>query len=296
MSDIRIIIEGHDYKGVFYNDWDMSVKYKSLHIEDLEGFYGGVGASLTPELKRFRTHGYFPAPSIRGPRKMDLILTWHRDIDPSMDGYNSFARFASGTAWGFGTYAMTVTVNGKRFHTEVQLGGEPQFAPVTPGSEDAFRIKIPLTAIDPFLYGDTKQVTTKAYSKEPILLDPFFITDNAGGQVMAWDQADPPDPQFLKNQGNADAYPVVVVTADAPEGVSINIGGSVVTYRGSLTPQSPLTIDMKGRVYMNGVDRSYLLTRRDWAHVGPGQTVIPVVTFINGGTGYATTYLRDTYI
>ena len=298
MSNIEITLEGSGIRDTFHNDWDQCEARGLLHIEDLEGWLGGVGASVTPDLNRFRRHGKFPGRTIRSARKMDLTLTWHRSISGE-DDYTFAARVASGIAWDEGPYLMTVNEDGFILSTEVQLDGEPSFQPVVPGSKQAFRMRVPLRANDPFLYGPKEEVVVSPSGVTPVVApEPFGPLQNAAGeQVLVWTAAAARAPHF-NNTGTADAYPVWTIVGNSPAGVEVNVDGKIVQYAAPIFEQAPLVIDYKkGSATMNGRDVSFNLRKREWTSVAPHTTARPRMHFLsNGGTGYALAYIRPTWI
>lgn len=300
MSNIEITLEGGGIRDTFHNDWDVCEKRGLLHIEDLEGWLGGVGASVTPDLNRFRRHGKFPGRTIRSARKMDLTLSWHHSLSPAgEEGYTGAARIASGIAWDEGPYLMTVKEDGFILSTYVQLDGEPSFQHVVPGSKQAFRMRIPLRANDPFLYAPPETTLISGYTSTPVLRNNTFshgLKNAKGEQVAAW-TAPLRRPATLVNEGTADAYPVISVVADAAAGVEFNINGGLVRYTGPLFDQSPLVLDYrKGSATVNGRDASFNLTRREWKPIPPHTSATPRMAFLGPGTGYAVGELSSTYI
>lgn len=296
MVNMTIAIVGDGQQWMFSNDWDVCEANGWLHVEDFDGWYGGVGAAVTPDTKRFQRHGSFPAPSIRGPRKMDLTLTWLDTIEDSLGSYSHFSRLASGIAWDYGPYAMTVREQGETLSTLVQLDGEIQHKAVIEHGETAFRIKIPLRAQDPFLYGPEHVYTVRPNSKSLVLMDPMFKETGNGEQVMDW-LYDAPEYVRLTNPGTATAYPTYTVVADSPMGVRLSAGGQTIEYALPLFPNSPLTLDMSGHATMNDRDVSSRLRKREWHSIPPrGGSVTPIVDFFEGGSGYVTASVRPTYI
>lgn len=150
MTNISIELSGPDFTTYFHNDWDVCESQGLLHVESLEGWYGGVGASSS-EMTLAGQHGTYRTPTLRGSRSMTLVLTWVSSVDPSRSAYTQFSRFASGLAWDKGPYRLTVTEGDIVLSTDVQLDGEVQHQAVG-GVEDAFRVMVPLKA-DSFLYG-----------------------------------------------------------------------------------------------------------------------------------------------
>lgn len=300
MSKIEITLEGNGIRDTFHNDWDQCERRGLLHIENLEGWLGGVGASVTPDLKRFRRHGKFPGRTIRDARKMDLTLTWHESIDDSEFGYTGAARLASSIAWDEGPYTMTVNEDGFILTTEVQLDGEPAFQPIRPGGTDAFRIRIPLRANDPFLYSPPVTTTISGHTTTPVVMPNGFgheLFNRAGQQVLAW-SAPVENPNPLTNIGTANAYPILTVVGDSPSGVEVVIDGKTVQYAAPIFRQSPLVLDYRrGSATMHGRDVSFSLRKREWTHIAPGTSTVPRVNFLsNGGSGYANATVRSTWI
>jgi hypothetical protein len=107
----------------------------------------------------------------------------------------------------------------------------------------------------------------------------------------------------VTNNGNATSYPVFVAIGDFYSGFSVlsGFGGKTVSYAGMVTTQSPVIIDMaKGTAMQNGVDKSTLLTRRDWFGIGPKETINPVFNPLAGngeaGSGWCDIIHKDTWI
>src|SRR5690606_8766382 len=301
MSNIEITLEGGGIRDTFHNDWDQCEARGLLHIEDLEGWLGGVGASVTPDLNRFRRHGKFPAPTIRSARKMDLTLTWHRSIDPEGEkGYMTAARIASSIAWDKGPYLMTVNEDGFILSTEVQLDGEPAFQPIKPGQTDAFRMRIPLRASDPFLYSPRVTSLISGYNRTPVAMPAPFTgaqTNPKGEQVFAW-STPASRPAHLVNSGTADAYPLIEVVADSSSGVEVVMEGGTVQYAGPLCERAPLLIDdRKGPATVNGRDAAADLRKREWRAVPPHSSATPRMNFpSSSGRGYAVAAISSTWI
>lgn len=301
MSNIEITLEGGGVTDVFHNIWDQCEARGLMHIEDLEGWYGGVGSSVVPDIERYRRHGRFPGRTIRGERKITLTLTWIRSIFPSSDNaYTAFARMSSSIAWGEGPYRMTVNEDGFILSTDVQLDGEPIFQPLYPGSEAGFRIRIPLRAQDPFLYAPPSTSTVTGYTKSPVQLNNPYghgLFNADGQQVMAWSVASQ-RAEPLVNNGTADAWPTITVVADSSAGVEVLLDGGSVYYAAPLYEQSPLTLDYyKGTARVNGRDASYNLRRREWKPVPPGSSLTPRLSFMsNGAYGFADATVSSTFI
>jgi Phage tail protein. len=105
------------------------------------------------------------------------------------------------------------------------------------------------------------------------------------------------------NNGNAIAYPVFVAIGDFYSGFSImtGFGGKKVTYTGIATKQSPVYIDMaRGTATQGGVDKTALVTSREWFGIPPNTTMTPVFAPLSGndeaGAGWCDIIYRDTWI
>lgn len=299
MSSIEIVLTGPDGSRIaMHNNWDQCEARGLLHVEDLEGWYGGVGSDIIPDTRRFRRHGKFPGKSILSHRKLDLTLTWHQSISPGEDGFTAYARWASSFAWDFGPYNFEVIEDGLRLSTQVLLDGEILFQNINTTSEQAFRVRIPLRANDPFLYGPERTTLVRPNSDEPVAFnDPFGqeLANADGEQVFAW-HGGSQAPSSVYNAGTTDAYPIFEIVADDPRGVSITSGRNTVEYRGPLFKQAPLTIRMDGSALMDGRDVSHRLVSRGWTPLRAGETSTPRISFTGGGSGFASCRVRDTFI
>lgn len=180
MSTISIELSGPDGAVHFHNDWDVCEAQGLLHIEDLEGWYGGVGSNLTGS-SLFGRHGTHTSPALRGHRSLTLTLSWVETIDPGSLAYTRFSRFASGLAWDSGPYLLTVNEDGVILSTEVRLDGEPKHNTVQAGSTQAFRFQLPLRAESPFLYGQSRMASMTPKGAGVGLEFPLFTAAGAAG-------------------------------------------------------------------------------------------------------------------
>jgi len=301
MSNIEITLEGGGVTDVFHNIWDQCEARGLMHIEGLEGWYGGVGSSVVPDIERYRRHGRFPGRTIRGERKITLTLTWIRSIFPSSDNaYTAFARMSSSIAWGEGPYRMTVNEDGFILSTDVQLDGEPIFQPLYPGSEAGFRIRIPLRAQDPFLYAPEAITTVTGYTKTPVQLNNPYghgLVNADGQQVMAWSMPSQTAEPII-NDGTVDSWPTITVVGNSSGGAQLHLGGGSVYYAAPMYEQAPVVLDYyKGTATVNGRDASYNLRRRDWRPIPPGTSLVPRLAFMSDSAyGYAEAANRSTFI
>ena len=177
---------------------------------------------------------------------------------------------------------------GTRYAT-VGLEGTTSFVQQT----DTFAtFRISFYAPDPHIYGAPQVVNIGAKSatgglRYPLRYPLRFNIEKAARQETT-----------LSNSGNANAWPEVKVTGDYFSGFHIsNNLGDFVTYSGQVTIQAPVTIDMaRGTAIQGGVDKSALLTRRDWFCIKPNQTIRPTFLPIQSGTGWCDIIMRDTWI
>lgn len=154
--------------------------------------------------------------------------------------------------------------------------------------------KIDFYAPDPFIYGPEKVTNigssqaTSGGGLSYILTYPLnYRTDqslNAGDTIS--------------NKGNAEAWPVFKITGTYTDGFTLSDNQDhYVTYDGMVTPQAPVTIDMgRGVALQGGIDRSTLLSRREWFSVSPKEIIRPQFEPINAGTGWCDIIVRDTWI
>lgn len=106
------------------------------------------------------------------------------------------------------------------------------------------------------------------------------------------------DPSLVTNTGNTDSWPEFKVSGTFNSGFTITDGlNKKVTYRGVVTPQSPVTINMgTGTALQNGVDKTVRLTDRDWISIPARQTLRPSFSAIGVGEGWCDIIYRDTWI
>lgn len=102
----------------------------------------------------------------------------------------------------------------------------------------------------------------------------------------------------VSNSGNAPAWPILKVTGDYFSGFSITDGRDrKITYTGSVSYASPVIIDtLKGTATQNGVDKSVLLSDRQWFSVSPKGSIYPKFQPVQGSSGWCDIIIRDTYI
>jgi hypothetical protein len=102
----------------------------------------------------------------------------------------------------------------------------------------------------------------------------------------------------MTNNGNATAWPRFKVTGDYYSGFTLTDGKDRrVTYNGIVTRNSPVEIDMKkGTAMQNGVDKSTLLSSRQWINILAGETIKPEFLPTQSASGWCDIIVRDTFI
>lgn len=156
--------------------------------------------------------------------------------------------------------------------------------------------KIDLYAPDPHIYGKESRTQAGVHVVSGGLTFPlkYRLSYNASEQTIN---------RTVTNNGNAVSYPVFVAIGDFYSGFSVKtgFGGQTVTYSGMVTTQAPVIIDMaKGTATQNGVDKTVLVTERQWFGIPPATTIYPTFEPLSGGfqagTGRCDIIYRDTWI
>lgn len=296
MTNISIELSGPDFTTYFHNDWDVCESQGLLHVESLEGWYGGVAAGSS-EMTLAGQHGVYLSPTLRGSRSMTLVLTWVSSVDPSRSAYAQFSRFASGLAWDKGPYRLTVTEGDIVLFTDVQLDGAVQHQAVG-GVEDAFRVMIPLKA-DSFLYGPDRTTFLTPEGTGVGLEYSLFSNGAHGEPILTYGEYVDID-ETVENLGNATAFPAFLVVGDFPGGIGINVGNGKGTleFPWPITKQAPLQIDSSGSAFVGASNVTSRLSKRDFAafQLRPGARIAPAMYALQGGTGYCEMHTWDTYI
>jgi hypothetical protein len=103
--------------------------------------------------------------------------------------------------------------------------------------------------------------------------------------------------QLITNNGNVESWPKFVVTGEFPQGFVISYNNRTIHFSGMVTMTSPVTINSRlGNAVQNGVDRSTLLTSREWFSIPPKTTIQPSFTSVQNGPGWCDIIYRDTWI
>lgn len=158
----------------------------------------------------------------------------------------------------------------------------------------SFRVEF--YAPDPHIYGAEKRTQAGAYVVSGGLKFPLKYRLN-------YNMTEEAVQRTVTNEGNAISYPVFVAIGDFYSGFSVmtGFGGQKVSYTGMVTKQAPVTIDMaKGTATQNGVDKTALVTKREWFGIPPRTTMRPAFGPLSGddeaGSGWCDIIYRDTWI
>lgn len=197
---------------------------------------------------------------------------------------------------------MAICSDGGYVEMSLQNGSNTRYATVTRGGKPnwiqlldmAAAWKIDLYAPDPRIYGPVEQSPVKmVQSSAGGLKYPIKYALNYNIPVGEVSYTQP-----ATNNGNVEAWPVMVITGNYPLGFSLSDqNGGLVTYTGQVTMSNPVTVDMaKGSVTQAGVDKSVLLTDRKWWSIQPGGIVQPLFLPKQAGPGWCDILFRDTWI
>lgn len=254
-------------------------------LTKLNGWFGGVG--VKGEEQERLGHGAYLARKHRGTRSLTLEATL---IFEDEQARNIGDRYVSGILDSGTPGVLTVATGDLELSTEVVLAGEIDHDYV---GRNAVRIQIPLKAPDPNLYGPAKQYQLFPAGAGTGLEYGLF----KNGGILTYGRFVQNSQVVVKNNGNTDAYPIFVTQGDFPSGVSINDGnGHTVELNTPILAASPVTFDMRGSATRNGSDISYLLTRRNWFSIPPGESMQPAISSIQEGSGFVDITLQDTYL
>lgn len=274
-------------------------------VQKVDGWYGV--APKSEHISRI-TDGNFPGLLWREGRRLTLGV-W--EYHTSRESVESRARqvaavFRSGEV-GDGT--LTVSGITEALTAEqIALDGEPKVDTElgVPGLRAARVMwELPLIAHDPYLYGE-RQVTTAFTRGAGMGLEyPLHDDQDTGVTTGVWEYGDPlPAAATLTNRGTHPAYPIIHVTGDMRSGFILRIsgdrhegrGGWGVTYASDVPDGQTVVVDMAGSVTVDGMDRSWALTQRDWGGVAPGGRVTVSLQPIAQGQGAAQISLYSTYL
>lgn len=146
---------------------------------------------------------------------------------------------------------------------------------------------------DPHIYGHERTINLNATTDAggglayPLSYPLNYNVQNAASADMS-----------VTNRGNANAWPTFKVTGDFYSGFTITDGtDKKITFTGAVSMASPvLIVTATGSVYQNGIDKSTLLTDRQWFPIPPKVTLSPRFIPIQNASGWCDIMVRDTYI
>jgi hypothetical protein len=250
----------------------------------LQGFFDGVNVKRN-ETTRPNQWGDFREPGLLGARH--LALTGAAVADSTEQLLEMRDEFTSLLAHGeYKEIAVQNSVETR--YITVALEGSPSW--VQKGDSVAVW-KLDLYAPDPRMYGPKLgiQITDSTISGGTDY--PLDYPVDYGGDTKVVAVA-------LTNRGNTYSWPVFKVTGDFYQGFSItDNAGKIITYDGVVTMSAPVTIDTgAGTAIQSGVDKSSLLSRRDWFYIPPKSTIQPLFLPKLDAAGWCDIIYRDTWI
>lgn len=254
----------------------------SLDATAIQGWYDGVSArrDSTPHLI---SAGDFYEPGTLSSR---LVTFTGTAVARTPDELNSMRdMFVSSIMPDTFTEIHVDSLMGPRYFT-VSLEGKPEWIRLT---DTIATYSLQVYAPDPRMYSEERRYTIGKLSTDGGLAFPLTYPINFNGQSD--------NMVTIQNSGNVRAWPSFVVTGNYPSGFTLfdNVD-SRVTYTGIVTTVAPVTIDMrKGTATQNKIDKTTLITNRDWFGIDPGQSLRPEL-FTSSGTGWCDIIYRDTFI
>lgn len=255
-----------------------------LDPDALQGFYDGVNVKRS-ETPRPNQWGDFKEPGMMSAREISISGVATANTPQQLHAMRD--EFTGLLSHG-GYSEITVQNSSGTRYLEVGLRGSPSWVQKI---DTAALWKLDLYAPNPRMYGPkhTIQITDSTVSGG--LGFPLSYPMNFGGPVKSQAQA-------IFNNGNTESWPVFVVTGDYFSGFSVSDGNSsFITFTGTVTTSSPVTIDTAaGTAMQNGVDRSILLSRRDWFSIPPNSAIQPAFNPIQDAFGWCDIIYRDTWI
>jgi hypothetical protein len=255
-----------------------------LDPDALQGFFDGVNTKRT-EVTRPNQWGDFREPSLRAARHMSITgaaiaetpgqLMQMRDQFTSLLVHEDFKEME------------VQNTSGSRYIT-VGLEGTPSW--VIKGDTVAVW-KLDLYAPDPRMYGGVRAVQITDTTISGGLDYPMDYPVSFGGGLNV-------QVTSMMNSGNTHSWPKFIVTGNYFEGFTVSdSAGHFITYDGIVTMSAPVTIDTgAGTASQNGVDKSSLLSRRDWFSIPPGQSIQPMFLPKQDAAGWCDIIYRDTWI
>lgn len=265
-------------------------------LQNIDGLFGGVGVRVNNTDRLYS--GTFEDPVYRTGRELTLTgLTDCADVNSAdILAHNLSSIFPSqddGMAYGM----LEVTREGRLMTAEVRLDGKPTITVSRDrfGSRDGRIVswEIPLYAPDYRLFGVTHHTTVLPEGSTVGLTYPLF----SGSHMLDFNSDEANGPKAITNYGSIDTHPIIKVYGVAPNGFSLTLGGTSVTYDRPLIDGVPVTIDTSGSIYSGSYQVTGQFYNARFAGI-PGETTeLCILTVLqNNGTAWADIAVQDTYM
>lgn len=153
--------------------------------------------------------------------------------------------------------------------------------------------KLELYAPDPYIYGYPQKSTFGADAQVG------GLDYSAGGLEFPLDFGTTlQNDKVITNRGNATMWPVFIIRGEYYTGFTLSDNyGRKVTYNGMVTTAAPVLIDMaKGTATQSEVDKSVLLSERDWMSIPAYESISVDFRPLQNGTGWCEVVFQDTWI
>ncbi|QFG12219.1 minor tail protein [Arthrobacter phage Racecar] len=252
--------------------------------EALQGFFDGVGVKRTDTV-RPNQWGDFSEPNLLGPRR--LTLTGTAVASSTWDLLRMRDEFTALLVEGF-YQEISVQNSVETRYITVTLEGTPSWVQKL----DTVAVwKLELYAPDPRMYGFLKTVQITDGSVTGGMNLPVSYPINFGGPIRSTAIS-------VENNGNTKSWPVFKITGNYPNGFNLTDGiNSFITFDGMVDMSAPVFVDTgKGTATQGGVDRSSLLSRRDWFYIPPKSSIAPKFLPFQDAAGWCDIMYRDTWI
>lgn len=251
----------------------------------IQGFYDGVSVKRT-ETVRPNQWGDFSEPSLLNARVLTLTGTAIAMQGPG-ELLQMRDKFTSLLIDGKYREIAITNSSGSRY-LNVTLQGQPAWVVK---SDNVALWKLDLYSPDPRMYGPIK-------SRQ--LTDSIITggTDYPVDYPVDYGQATAVNAISISNNGNTHSWPKFYAIGDYNGGFSITDNGSnLIRYDGMVTRSAPVLIDTAaGTATQNGVDKSNLLSSRQWFSIPPGQSIQPIFIPSADVAGWCEIIYRDTWI
>jgi hypothetical protein len=250
----------------------------------LTGYYDGVNIKRT-EAVRPNQWGDFAEPGLLGPRTLSLTGTAIADSPQQLHAMRD--EFISTLSHGGYEEIGIQNTYGTRF-LNVALSGSPSWVQKI---DTAALWKLELYAPDPRMYGYEQSIQITDGSVSGGMNFPVGYPVDFGGPIVSMAMS-------IYNAGNAKSWPVFKVTGNYFSGFKITDGlNSSIIFDGVVSMESPVYIDTgKGTATQNGVDKSSMLSKRDWFGIPPKSSIAPRFFPIQDAAGWCDIMYRDTWI